>query len=83
MNDEINFIVGDMTATTGGMVFVLSLVTCGIYALYWYYKMGEKVDYIKTGSVGNSSILYIVLGIFGFGIINLCLMQDSINQASR
>ena len=47
---------------------------------YWMYKMGEKCDQIK-GVNGSSGILYLILGIFGLGIVSYCLMQDTINKA--
>lgn len=80
LNDEINCLANDPTATSGGMVFLLTLVTCGIYGYFWFYKMGEKCDRIK-GVTGSTGILYLVLGIFGVGIVNYCLMQDTINKA--
>lgn len=80
LNDEINALAGDTQAQTGGMVFLLTIVTCGIYGWYWYYKMGEKCDQIKQSS-SSSAILYLILGLFGLGIVNYCLMQDTINKA--
>lgn len=82
LNDEINALAGEPYATSGGMVFLLSVVTCNIYNLYWMYKMGERTDRIN-GIQGNSNILYLVIGIFGFGIVNYCLMQDAINKRMR
>ena len=80
LNDEINLLAGEPGATSGGMVFLFSIITCGIYGLYWQYKMGEKCDQIKRTS-GSSGILYLTLAIVGFGIIGYCLMQDTINKA--
>ena len=80
LNDEVNLLSGEIQATSGGIVFLLSLVTCGIYSFYWLYKMGERCDRIK-GVDGNSSILYLIVGILGFSIIAYCLMQDTINKA--
>lgn len=80
LNDEINQLSGETQATSGGMVFLLSLITCGIYGLYWMYKMGERCDRIK-GTNGSSGILYLILSLFGFGIVSYCLMQDTINKA--
>ena len=71
---------GDGEETAGLLKFILlSLITCGIYALFWYYKMGENCDKIKGST--NSGIIYLVLGIFGMGIVNYCLIQDTINKA--
>lgn len=81
LNDEINYISGEPKPTSGIVVWLLGIVTCGIYYLYWYYRMGEKCDRIKGASGGSSNILYLVLGIFGLGIVNYCLMQDTVNNA--
>lgn len=80
MNDEVNELAGETGATSGGMVFLFSLITCGIYSYYWLYKMGERCDTIKNKQ-GSSSIVYLILGIFGLSIISYCLIQDSINKA--
>ena len=79
LNDEVNQLSGDYQAASGGIVFLFSLITCGIYGFYWAYKMGERCDRIK-GIQGNSSILYLILSIFGLQIVNYCLMQDTVNK---
>ncbi len=83
LNDELNDLAGKPDATSGGMVFLFTLITCGIYGLYWYYRMGENVDAINASrgvTSSNTGILYLVVGIFGLGIVNECLMQDTINK---
>ncbi|MBR4718765.1 MAG: DUF4234 domain-containing protein [Lachnospiraceae bacterium] len=87
LNDELNNLNGTPEDTSGVMVFILTLVTCGIYGLYWFYKMGGKVDNIKAGmgmapSSLSSSILYLLLALFGLSLVDYCLMQDTINKAS-
>ena len=79
INDEVNTLAGEPYATTGGMVFLFSLITCGIYGLYWQFKMGERCDKIR-GVNGSSTVLYLILGILGFSIISMCLMQDTVNK---
>lgn len=79
LNDEVNQLAGEPQATSGGMVFLFSLITCGIYGIYWAYKMGERCDRIR-GIQGNSSILYLVLSILGLDIVYFCLLQDMINK---
>lgn len=81
LNNEINQLAGEPEATSGGMVFLLTLVTCGIYGWYWNFKMGERVDKIKGQAGGSSNIIFIVLAICCLGIVNYCLMQDTINKA--
>ena len=75
--------VSRTNGTSGGTAFLLSLVTCGIYGFYWMFKQGEKLDAAKTAKgmpSSNSGIIYLVLAIFGLGIISFALMQDSINK---
>ena len=78
----------DAPGDTGGIaVFLLNLVTCGIFGAYWMYKAGEKVAYIRRrdGDFDNGSycILYLVLYLIGFGIINYCLIQDELNKVAE
>ena len=55
-------------------------MTCGIYTIVWAYKIGEKRD-IVAGENSSSGIIYLLLSIFGFGIIVYALAQDAINKA--
>ena len=94
---------------------VLTFVTCGIYAIYWAYKMGVEAVKVKdvndTGmlegllcifvpfigfflaekklsegcqAIGfpheDKSIIYLILGLFGLGIVNFCVMQSELNK---
>lgn len=83
LNDEINTITGNTQDTSGGVAFLLSIVTCGIYTFFWMYKMGEKLDnhYVANGMAsGSRGVLYLVLSLFGLGIVSYALMQDSVNK---
>lgn len=84
--DDLNVASGSTDDTSGGMVFLLSLVTCGIYGIYWMYKAGEKVAYIKQRNTGevdsSSSVLYLILGIIGFGIVVYALIQSELNKVA-
>lgn len=80
INEEINQLAGEYDATPGAMVILFTILTCGIYYLYWNYKMGERCDRIKTGTSGYLGILFLILAIFKLGIINFCLLQDTINK---
>ena len=66
------------------VAIILSLVTCGIYGLYWMYKAGGYVNTAKTRrgmpSDSNSGIIYLVLCIFGLSIVSYCLIQNELNQ---
>ncbi len=59
------------------IVFLLSAVTGGIYMIYWYYKMGKTLA-PYTGT--DNSTLYLILSIFGLGIVSICLLQSDINK---
>ena len=68
---------------SGGTAFLLTLVTCGIYGYYWYYKMGKT---LKTAgdangvAIDDNSVLYLILGLFGLGIVCYCIMQSDLNK---
>ena len=80
LTDEMNRLSGDTEATSGGMALVFTIITCGIYGIYWAYKMGEKVDRVKGQMGGSSPVLFLILEIFGLGIVNWCLIQDTLNK---
>lgn len=83
LNDDTNRLSGRTQDFSGGMVFLLSIVTCGIYAYYWYYVMGEKLDRVaeeKCEPKQSRGLVYLVLGLFGLGIVSYALMQDSLNK---
>jgi UDP-N-acetylmuramyl pentapeptide phosphotransferase/UDP-N-acetylglucosamine-1-phosphate transferase len=63
--------------TSGGMAFLFSIITCGIYSWYWCYRMGQKMDGLKGG---YHTILFLLLGIFGLGIVDWCIIQDELNH---
>ena len=70
---------------TPGMVLLLSIVTCGIYQLIWAYKAGEKVDHIRTSNgeaASSSSVIYLVLCLFGLSIVTYCLIQSELNKVA-
>lgn len=70
--------------TSGGVAFLLTLVTCGIYGFYWAYKQGEKLNEAKAmrnmPTDSNASIIYLILQIFGLGIVAYALMQNELNK---
>lgn len=58
---------------------ILSFITCGLYSIYWAYKMGERSDVIH-GSNRSYHILFLILQICGLPLISAILMQDTINN---
>lgn len=86
MVNDLNTASRSQNATSGGMVFLLSLITCGIYMIYWLFKAGDQVAAAKrfaTGqNVSGQGILYLLLSIFGLGIVVYCLIQNELNQVA-
>lgn len=73
----------NVDGTSGGMAFLLSVITCEIYFLYWMYKQGEKIDIAKQNRgipSSNSGVLYLILSLFGLGIVSYALMQNELNK---
>lgn len=82
LNNDTNT-ASNTFGTSGGVAFLLTLVTCNIYGIYWAYKQGEKIDTAKANRgipSSNSGILYLILTLFGFGIVAWALMQNELNQ---
>ena len=82
LTDESNAVAGEQ-GTSGGMALLLSIVTCGIYYFYWSYKLGEKMDKARTYNnvaPGSLGIVFLLLSIFGLGIITYTLAQNEINK---
>lgn len=68
--------------TSGAVTVILTIVTCNIYALYWAYKQGEKIDIIKQKHgqpSSNSNILYLILCLL-IPVVAWALMQNELNN---
>ena len=94
---------------------LLSLVTCGIYGIYWLVMMAKEAVSVKdpmdSGILeivlmlflpflgfflaekkfaegcaekgiahSDNSILYLILGLVGLGIVSACMMQNDLNK---
>lgn len=85
MTDDSNIVCKD-EAPSGIVALLLTIITCGIYGLYWYYKMGERLylagqKYKVT--IDDNGFLYLILAIFGLGIVSTCLIQSDLNKFSK
>ena len=84
LTEEAHAAAGERTTASGGMVILFSLLTCGIYSLYWLYKMGETIIMAKQkrgmAVDTNLPIIYLVLALFGLGIVSYALMQNALND---
>ena len=96
---------------------LLTLITCGIYGIYWGIMMGKEAVSVKDPADSgileiililflpflgfflaekklaegcaakgiaheDRSIIYLILGLVGLGIVNYCLMQNDLNGMS-
>lgn len=50
------------------LCIILSIITCGIYGLYWIYKLTEDVNTLKGDPNATSGGIVILLGIITCGI---------------
>ena len=76
----------DDPSFTGVKAFLFTILTCGIYSIYWNYKIGKEMYEAnqKRGiQTSDNSVLYLVLGIFGFGIVTYCLVQNELNTIAK
>ena len=90
MNEEVNTITKHEDDTSGGLVIVLGIITCGIYYIYWAYKIGDKLkEYYcgKNSAKGNDlPVVYLILMIANYiacgicAIVCHCMIQDNINK---
>lgn len=72
----------DGCCSSGISAFLLTLVTCGIYGLYWWYKEAKRVAFlgeIRGARIADNSVAYLVLSLFGLGIVSTALMQNDMN----
>ena len=69
--------------SSAGVDVLLSLVTCGIYGLYMLYQAG-KMESRAMEAYGlpprDDAFLYVLLGVFGLGIVSFCILQSNLNN---
>ncbi len=62
---------------------MLCLIFVPFYSIYWWYTRGEKVKQIFSKndwpSLSNG-VVYLILSIFGFGIVSMSIMQSDFNS---
>ncbi|MBO5564946.1 MAG: DUF4234 domain-containing protein [Lachnospiraceae bacterium] len=80
--DEMNDLIGDANETSGALAVIFTIITCGIYGLYWAYKMGEKTERLQGGG-SNTGLMYLIISLIGLQVVNMCLIQDTINKTVR
>lgn len=78
--------VSNGTNASSGLALVYTILTCGLYSFYWHYKMGQNMynaGKMHNKSIPDNSVLYLILSIFGLGIVNYCLIQNDLNKFSK
>lgn len=71
--------------TTAGVSLLLFIVTGGIYGVYLAYVWGKALPemYAFRGRFEeDKSILFLILSLFALSIINLAVIQSSLNELS-
>ncbi|MBN1898724.1 MAG: DUF4234 domain-containing protein [Spirochaetes bacterium] len=62
---------------------LLLCIVCPPFAIYWVYKYGQLIDEalekVKLKPEDNAT-LYLVLAIFGFIVVDMAIMQSSLNK---
>lgn len=82
LTEEVGGWSGDRSISPGGAV-IFSLITCGIYAVYWCYRMGKQIYQAEMNNgmmASDDSVLFVVLSIFGLGIVVYAILQSRINN---
>lgn len=85
LTDDVRIASGD-ERLSGGKAFLFTIITCGIYSFYWAYLMGKAMMQAQAKSglpVNDNSVLYLILQIFGLGIVNYCLIQNDLNTIAN
>ena len=81
--EDIKRYLNAPNATSGGMVVLLSIVTCGIYGIYWWYVVGKDQMLMQEKAglpITDNKVLYLILSIFSFDIINMGILQNELNS---
>lgn len=86
VNDVNKVCDDDKSNQSSGIVFLLTLVTCGIYGLIWFYQAGKRME--EAGkkynmSISDNSVVYLLLNLFGLGIVCYALVQSDLNKYSN
>ncbi|MBP1991602.1 DUF4234 domain-containing protein [Paenibacillus eucommiae] len=82
LTNDVSKLSGDYSFT-GGKHFLLTLVTCGIWSFIWAYQIGKHVAEAQRqrGHMeSDNSALYVVLTIFGLGLVTFALVQSDVNR---
>ena len=80
---DVDIVSNNPQKRSGGTVVLLTILTCGLYGIYWWYKQGEFMEKANNESgvaSSSNSVLYLLLALFGFSIINVVILQSDLNK---
>jgi hypothetical protein len=60
-------------------IYIMSLLTCGIYFIYFEYKKAEEISALTGKDSDSDPILAVVLSIFGLSIVFDAIAQGKLN----
>ncbi|MBU1075836.1 MAG: DUF4234 domain-containing protein [Spirochaetes bacterium] len=64
-------------------VELILCIVCFPYSIYWVYKYGQLITEAQKKDkidVEDNALLYLILAIFGFFIVDMAIMQASMNK---
>ncbi len=59
---------------------LLTIFTCGIYHIYYEFRMTEDICNVIEETTGNEPFVNLLLSIFGLSIVADALQQSLINK---
>lgn len=78
LNESPNF--------TGGKTILFGIITCGIYFLFWFYQLGGQIAGVQAKKglpQKDEGLMYVILAVFGMGLISLAIAQSNVNELVR
>ena len=62
---------------------LLSIITCGIYTIFWNYQMGKRIfiaQQKRNLPATDNSAVYLILSLLKFDFISYILIQSELNR---
>ena len=50
------------------LAIIFTIITCGIYGIYWMIKLNDEVNYLSGETQATSGVVVFLLGIVTCGI---------------
>lgn len=85
LTDDVSYLSED-TEFSGAKSFLFTIITCGIYGFFWSYRLGKdiyKAQIKHNLHETDNSTLFIILQLFGLGLVTYCLAQNDINEMAN